>query len=133
MEPVPNRSMHSSGACTPFNMSPSSSSSLPFNRFTDRRSLMGTPTATALPSSTSTSSHFSVDRIQSFYDRKTRVLLHRYGPGPRVHYHSGIVTEDYDPQGSFLSLKTIIYQSQEQLMVQLAREWNALTNLNREV
>jgi len=31
--------------------------------------------------------------VADFYDRKTRAVLRRYGPGPRVHYRTGFVDE----------------------------------------
>ena len=29
--------------------------------------------------------------VSEYYDAKTSSLLERYGPGPRVHYHCGLV------------------------------------------
>jgi cyclopropane fatty-acyl-phospholipid synthase-like methyltransferase len=75
----------------------------------------------------------SVEQIETFYDRKTQLLLNRYGPGPRVHYHSGIVKEPYGLHSSFSTLKGNIHRSQERLMTRLAQLWKADTTLNGEV
>jgi cyclopropane fatty-acyl-phospholipid synthase-like methyltransferase len=75
----------------------------------------------------------SVEQIEAYYDKKTLSLLHRYGPGPRVHYHSGIVARPYNPTGSFAALKGNIHRSQEHLMTRLAQLWDARTNLCGDV
>ena len=33
----------------------------------------------------------SVQTVREYYDSKTESILRRYGPGPRVHYHNGIL------------------------------------------
>jgi tocopherol O-methyltransferase len=35
----------------------------------------------------------SPQRVACFYDSKTQTILSRYGPGPRIHYHTGIVDQ----------------------------------------
>ena len=80
------------------------------------------------------SSRIPVEQITAYYnDRKTQSLLDRYGPGPRVHYHSGIVKEPYGLHGSFSKLKGSIHRSQERLMARLAQLWNATSTLSRDV
>jgi cyclopropane fatty-acyl-phospholipid synthase-like methyltransferase len=75
-----------------------------------------------------------VEQIEAYYnDRKTQSLLNRYGPGPRVHYHSGIVKEPYGLHSSFSRLKGSIHRAQEQLMARLAQLWDADSNLRGEV
>jgi hypothetical protein len=41
--------------------------------------------------------------LVAFYENKTQAILRRYGPGPRVHYHTGLVEEvpidDADAEG----------------------------------
>ena len=80
------------------------------------------------------SSRIPVEQITAYYnDSKTQSLLDRYGPGPRVHYHSGIVKEPYGLRGSFSKLKGSIHRSQERLMARLAQLWNATSTLSRDV
>lgn len=75
-----------------------------------------------------------VEQIEAYYsDRKTQSLLDRYGPGPRVHYHSGIVKEPYGLHSSFSTLKGCIHRSQERLMARLAHLWRADSYLSGEV
>lgn len=75
----------------------------------------------------------STEQVQAYYDHKTEALLYRYGPGPRIHYHTGIVCEPYDPNGSFSSLKTGVHHAQERLMTHLAQSWSAATQLTGDV
>jgi hypothetical protein len=75
-----------------------------------------------------------VEQIKAYYnDRKTQSLLDRYGPGPRVHYHSGIVKEPYGLHSSFTTLKGCIHRAQEKLMARLANLWRADCYLSGEV
>src|SRR5271167_2012440 len=35
----------------------------------------------------------SLEEVMTYYGGKTEAILRRYGPGPRVHYHAGLVDE----------------------------------------
>jgi tocopherol O-methyltransferase len=60
------------------------------------------------------------DEVAAYYDAKTEGILRRYGPGPRVHYHTGLV-EDAPPPGLPAdALKVLIHESQETLLRELA-------------
>ena len=43
----------------------------------------------------------ALEEVMKYYDGKTEAILRRYGPGPRVHYHAGVV-DDFD--GTFQRL-----------------------------
>lgn len=60
------------------------------------------------------------DDVAAYYDAKTEAILRRYGPGPRVHYHTGLVDETPPPGMSAEALKVLIHESQELLMRELA-------------
>lgn len=60
------------------------------------------------------------DEVAAYYDSKTESILHRYGPGPRVHYHTGLVDDTPPPWLSPDALKVLIHESQETLLRELA-------------
>ncbi len=60
------------------------------------------------------------DEIAAYYDAKTESILHRYGPGPRVHYHTGLVDDAPPPGLSADALKLLIHESQEVLLRELS-------------
>jgi tocopherol O-methyltransferase len=61
-----------------------------------------------------------IDDIAAYYDEKTERILRRYGPGPRVHYHTG-VQDETPPQGlNAGQLRVLIHEAQERLLHELA-------------
>lgn len=67
--------------------------------------------------------------IENFYDSKTQTLLHRYGPGPRVHYHSGLFDKPESLDASVDVLKRRMVAGQERLLQYAAQVWNASSTL----
>ncbi|ATB44596.1 SAM-dependent methyltransferase [Corallococcus macrosporus] len=61
------------------------------------------------------------DEVSAYYEAKTERLLQRYGPGPRVHYHSGLVDGVPPPGAPRAALRTSIHAAQEALMMELSR------------
>ncbi|AEI63506.1 putative methyltransferase [Corallococcus macrosporus] len=59
--------------------------------------------------------------MSAYYEAKTERLLQRYGPGPRVHYHSGLVDGVPPPGAPRAALRTSIHAAQEALMMELSR------------
>jgi len=60
------------------------------------------------------------DDIAAYYDEKTERILRRYGPGPRVHYHTGLQDET-PPRGlTAEQLRLLIHEAQERLLRELA-------------
>lgn len=54
--------------------------------------------------------------VARYYDEKTARLLAKYGPGPRVHFHVGVV-EEVPPAGASLeALRRGLVRSQERLL-----------------
>jgi cyclopropane fatty-acyl-phospholipid synthase-like methyltransferase len=62
----------------------------------------------------------SREEIAAFYDAKTEDILRRYGPGPRVHYHTGLVDDMPPPGLPADALKLLIHESQEVLLRELS-------------
>jgi len=60
------------------------------------------------------------DDIARYYDEKTERILRRYGPGPRVHYHTGLLDETPPPGLSADVLRVHINEAQERLLRELA-------------
>jgi tocopherol O-methyltransferase len=58
--------------------------------------------------------------VAAYYDNKTEGILSRYGPGPRVHYHTGMVDEVPPPGMPAEALRALIHDSQEVLLRELA-------------
>ncbi|HEX8702422.1 MAG TPA: methyltransferase domain-containing protein [Myxococcaceae bacterium] len=62
----------------------------------------------------------SSDDVAAYYDEKTERILRRYGPGPRVHYHTGLQDETPPAGLSTGALRELIHQAQEGLLRELA-------------
>lgn len=60
------------------------------------------------------------DEVAAYYDAKTEGILRRYGPGPRVHYHTGMVDEVPSPGLEAGVLRGLIHDSQEALLREMA-------------
>ena len=61
------------------------------------------------------------DEVTGYYEEKTERILRRYGPGPRVHYHSGLVDAVPPPGGPEEQVRAQVHAAQESLLAELAR------------
>ncbi len=61
------------------------------------------------------------ESVAAWYEAKTEAILHRYGPGPRVHYHTGLVDGPVPPGLPEAALRERIHAAQESLLGELAR------------
>jgi cyclopropane fatty-acyl-phospholipid synthase-like methyltransferase len=61
------------------------------------------------------------EAVADWYEEKTEAILRRYGPGPRVHYHTGLVDEPVPPGLCEDALRERIHGAQESLLGELAR------------
>lgn len=75
----------------------------------------------------------STQDIVDFYETKTQALLKRYGPGPRVHYHTGLVDEAPIPSASEAELRQRVVAAQERMLHFAATVWGAQSTLCGEV
>lgn len=66
-----------------------------------------------------------VDDVASYYAGKTEAILHRYGPGPLVHYHNGLIDGPPAPGLTVEQLRRALHESQERLLWHAARSWLA--------
>ena len=62
-------------------------------------------------------------RLLDFYENKTESILRRYGPGPRVHYHTGLLEDGRFDESDPHSMRELLRRSQERLLEHAARVW----------
>jgi tocopherol O-methyltransferase len=74
-------------------------------------------------------SRVPVSEIVAYYEPKTQDLLRRYGPGPRLHYHTGIVDEPVSLDISVPALRKRIVAAQERMLHYAAEIWQARSTL----
>ncbi|MET9324811.1 methyltransferase domain-containing protein [Streptomyces sp. NPDC003038] len=67
------------------------------------------------------------DVVRRYYSRKTQDIVHKYGPGPRVHFHVGLFAEGSHPHTTVSqdTLKRRIVDAQETIVEHAARSWGA--------
>lgn len=75
----------------------------------------------------------TVQDVASHFDSKTDAILQRYGPGPRVHYHAGLVDEPPSPNASVQALRQRLVAGQERILRYTAKAWDAPSTLSGEV
>jgi len=61
--------------------------------------------------------------LLAFYENKTEAILRRYGPGPRVHYHTGVLEEGYVGETDANCMRELLILSQENLLHYAAKTW----------
>jgi tocopherol O-methyltransferase len=71
--------------------------------------------------------------LADYYAGKTQSILDRYGPGPRVHYHTGLASDPPPAHGSPPELKRLLVASQERLLHYAADVWHASSALRGDV
>src|SRR5258708_9095356 len=67
------------------------------------------------------------------YETETNPISQLYGPGPRVHYHSGLMAAPPAAGLSSLDFRQRLTAAQERLLHHAAKVWNASSNLCGEV
>jgi tocopherol O-methyltransferase len=77
--------------------------------------------------------HATLLDVVAYFDSKTQSILRRYGPGPRVHYHTGIVDEPPPPDASAPILRERLVAGQELMLRHAAEVWNASANLSGQI
>ena len=75
----------------------------------------------------------STHDVIAYYEGKTRAILERYGPGPRVHYHTGIADGPVAPRSSIGELRQNLVAAQERLLHYAAERWGASSALCGEL
>ena len=71
--------------------------------------------------------------VAAYFERKTQSILTRYGPGPRVHYHTGLL-DDPPPLGASIpDLRRLLVAAQERILWYAAKVWDARSTLTGDV
>jgi tocopherol O-methyltransferase len=71
--------------------------------------------------------------IVAHFESKTQAILRRYGPGPRVHYHAGLVDNPPPPKASMQGLRRQLIAGQERMLSHAAKIWDAPSTLSGNV
>jgi tocopherol O-methyltransferase len=71
--------------------------------------------------------------VVAYFQSKTKPILERYGPGPRVHYHTGLVDDPPPPSETIPALRRRLIDGQELMLRHAADVWNASTNLSGQI
>jgi tocopherol O-methyltransferase len=75
----------------------------------------------------------SLKELVAYYESKTPAILQRYGPGPRLHYHTGLVDQPDCLDAPLEELRRRLIASQEDMLWHAARLWDARSRLCGEV
>lgn len=70
--------------------------------------------------------------VAQYYERKTDSILRRYGPGPRVHFHTGFLDEPAT-QNTAALVRAEIRESQERMLRDSADAWDLRNIAFRQV
>jgi SAM-dependent methyltransferase len=65
----------------------------------------------------------SDSRVIAYYEAKTAAILAKYGPGPRVHFHSGLTDGAPPPGADPAALGAALVAAQEELVRDCAAAW----------
>jgi cyclopropane fatty-acyl-phospholipid synthase-like methyltransferase len=64
----------------------------------------------------------SMKKLVAHYEHKTQAIMQRYGPGPRVHYHTGFV-DNPKPLAAAATLRSQLVKSQERMLEYASDSW----------
>jgi tocopherol O-methyltransferase len=71
--------------------------------------------------------------LVAHFEQKTQAILQRYGPGPRVHYHAGLVDEPPPQNALGHVLRQQLVGAQERILSHAAGLWDASSTLCGDV
>ena len=74
-----------------------------------------------------------IQDVVAYFDGKTEAILQRYGPGPRVHYHTGLIDNPPSSSASPKALRECLVIGQERMLFHAATSWNASSTLGGDV
>lgn len=70
--------------------------------------------------------------VVAWYDKKTDWLLAKYGPGPRIHFHTGLA-DDSPPAAGTAAIQKQMFTAQERLLQVAATRWDARKTLSGRI
>ena len=74
-----------------------------------------------------------LEDVVAYFESKTKPILDRYGPGPRIHYHTGLVDDPPRPGASIRELRRTLVNGQELMLRHAAEVWDASESLTGEI
>lgn len=74
-----------------------------------------------------------LEDVVTYFDSKTHSILKRYGPGPSVHYHTGLVDDPPPSNASIPVLREHLVAGQERMLRDAAGVWNARAHLSGQI
>lgn len=74
-----------------------------------------------------------LEDVVAYFESKTKPILDRYGPGPRIHYHTGLVDDPPRPGASIRELRRTLVNGQELMLRHAAEVWGASESLTGEI
>jgi tocopherol O-methyltransferase len=74
----------------------------------------------------------SMERVIAYYERKTAAILERYGPGPRVHFHTGF-SDAPKPRATASHLRSQLCVAQERMLTAAADAWRVRSIAFRDI
>jgi tocopherol O-methyltransferase len=74
-----------------------------------------------------------VQNVIHYYESKTLSILQRYGPGPRVHYHTGLIDEPPPSGAPRQLLRQRLIDAQERTLHYAANVWQARSTLSGDI
>jgi tocopherol O-methyltransferase len=75
----------------------------------------------------------NIPELVTYYEDKTEAILRRYGPGPRVHYHTGLLDAPLQPSTSPPVLRERLIAAQERMLYYASKAWQLRTVAFRDV
>ena len=79
------------------------------------------------------SSPANLQDVITYFEGKTHSILDRYGPGPRVHYHTGIIDDPPVKGATVAELRRALVDGQELMLRHAAEVWDAPQFLSGEI
>jgi len=71
--------------------------------------------------------------VVAYFESKTKPILERYGPGPRVHYHTGIIDDAPPKDAPIRDLRRALVDGQALMLRHAAEVWDASESLSGEI
>lgn len=66
----------------------------------------------------------SMNKVIEWYEKKTQNIIDKYGPGPVIHFHTGIIESREKPEKDIELLRLQLVKSQEKLMQVACNFWD---------
>jgi tocopherol O-methyltransferase len=78
---------------------------------------------------------FDAAQVPRYYASKTQAIIHKYGPGPRIHFHVGLFERGETPNTSVAQdvIRRRLVRSQEAMVERAAELWDVAARTPEEI